>query len=165
MKTHVGHLLWLFSRNKSIKKKKKKPRDTGRACKGLNNDNNCIYNYSSAAKNVACLSGTPCWRKNVVYTNFSLHNMHTRAQRLLHIHKRTLLNTPEHPAPTKCKEFCVLKTHTKDVSNLGRLKMTALLQHELWRLNTHKPVQNKPQAPGTHRGNSNVLLGTSEVRF
>lgn len=135
-----------------------------RADKGLNNDNNCIYNlynYSSAAKNVARLPETPCRRQNDVYTNFLLHNTHTRALLLLHIWRRTLLNTPEHLAPTKCEEFCVLETHTKDASKearLGRITMTALLQHKLWRVDTCKPVQNTSQAPRTQRVDSNIQL-------
>lgn len=72
-------------------KKREKTRDTRKVDKGLNNDNNSIYNYSSAAKERRPfkLNFSPT-QKCCKFQLFAPQQAHTHTKQLLHIKKWTI---------------------------------------------------------------------------
>lgn len=85
-------------------KKREKTRDTRKVDKGLNNDNNSIYNYSSAAKERRPfkLNFSPT-QKCCKFQLFAPQQAHTHTQNSYYILKSGQLSTLEYLNPTQCK--------------------------------------------------------------
>lgn len=146
--------------------------------KGLNDDNNSIYNYSSAAKNFACLTKTSCRRKNVANSNFSPRNRHTHTHNSYYILKRGHVSKLEYLNPTQCKtassshlfamETLLNFAHTRNLS----LRSTSRRKRQLYcstRFGEHIRASQYKKLPTprtqTRRVDCSILLVTLEVKF